>query len=499
MSRLDVAPGRAAMPVVVSLDVGTTSARAELYDALGRRVRGSTCQVGLDLGTTTDGGATMDFDALFERVCEVIDGVVSFASSCSLSPAAVGMSTFWHSIVGTHGDVALTPIYLWADSRSRDQMEWLRARLDAGQVHARTGCVLHWSYLPAKLRWAHETEPSVATKVSSWLSPGEHIHRRLFGSSLCSVSMASGTGLLDQHTRTWDSEVLATIGIDPGQLGTLGDIDTPSRGLRPAFAARWPVLRDVPWIPALGDGACSNVGASCLTRERIALMVGTSGAMRVAWRSPDVTIPEGAWCYRIDAHRFVMGGALTNGGNLFAWMGETLRLPNGRDLERAIAAADVDDHGLTVIPFLAGERAPGYAPHARAAILGLTLASRPVDIARAGLEAIALRFALLYQIISTEVSEARELIATGGALLRSPAWTRMMADAIGRPIRPCLEPEGSSRGAALIALESIGAIPDAGAVPVRLGPPIEPDPRRHERFMAAQVRHCEYYRLLVKP
>ena len=118
-------------------------------------------------------------------------------------------------------------------------------------------------------------------------------------------------------------------------------------------------MRDIPWFPAAGDGACSNVGSGCTRNDRLALMVGTSGAMRVLWKADSVEIPDGPWCYRADEKRFVMGGALSDGGNLVAWLRETLRLPE--ETERLLAGMKPDSHGLTFLPLLAGERGPGWA------------------------------------------------------------------------------------------------------------------------------------------
>ena len=66
----------------------------------------------------------------------------------------------------------------------------------------------------------------------------------------------------------------------------------------------------------------------------MALMVGTSAALRVAWRGERTEIPWGAWCYRIDENRFVLGCADSNGGNLFQWLSETLAAA-GRARDRA--------------------------------------------------------------------------------------------------------------------------------------------------------------------
>lgn len=478
--------------------MGTTSVRVLLFDARGRQVRGVVAQRATSLTTTIDGGAEMAPDDLMERTSAVLDEALAQAEAAGLSIAGVAMSTFWHSALGVDDRWRpTTPLYLWADSRSREAMPTLRERLDPVETHARTGCVLHWSYLPAKLLWLSRVSPAAFQATARWVSFGEYLYGHLFGQAGCSISMASGTGLLDQNKRTWDQGVIDALPISEEHLGPLIDLNEPSSGLREPFCWRWPGLASVPWYPAVGDGACSNVGSGCVTRDRVALMVGTSGAMRVAWAADSVTIPEGSWCYRIDGRRFVIGGALTNGGNLFAWLRDSLRLGTVAECERALAAMEPDGHGLTVLPFLAGERAPGYAPNARAAILGMTLATRPIDILRAGLEAVALRFALLHEIISREVPDARQVVATGGALTRSPAWVQMMADALGTPIAVSSEAEGSSRGAALLALEQLGVVPDVATLPTRTGRVYQPDPRRHAVYRTAQQRHRDYYRRLV--
>src|SRR5580698_6739538 len=109
-------------------------------------------------------------------------------------------------------------------------------------------------------------------------------------------------------------------------------MDQEQTKLSPGFAARWPQLDGIPWFPALGDGACDNVGSGCTKRDRYALMVGTSGAIRASERADSITIPSGLFCYRLDRKRFVLGGALSNGGEVFAWMRKTLQLPPADEL-----------------------------------------------------------------------------------------------------------------------------------------------------------------------
>jgi len=319
----------------------------------------------------------------------------------------------------------------------------------------------------------------------------------LFGDTACSISMASGTGLLNLHTCTWDADTLSALPLEPAQLSRLTDLDAPFTGLKDKHRARWPALQNLPWYPAVGDGACSNIGSGCVTADRIAIMVGTSGAMRVMSSTEMFTIPEGLWCYRSDRRRILMGGALSNGGNVYGWMRSSLQFGDDADVEQAIAAMSPDAHGLTVLPFWAGERSPGWHASARATITGMTLHTTPTDIMRASLEATAYCFASIYARLQTIHVEVKEMIASGAGLLQSPAWLQMMADVLGRPVVASAVTEASSRGAALLALESAGILSDPIEAPVPLDKTYDPDMSNHARYREAMFRQQELYELLV--
>ncbi|HEU4754143.1 MAG TPA: FGGY-family carbohydrate kinase, partial [Armatimonadota bacterium] len=387
-------------------------------------------------------------------------------------------------------------------TRSVEEVEELKLRLDWTAVHQRTGAPAHTSYVPSKLLWVAHHRPEWL-RADYWMSPGEYLLFRLTGHRACGISMASGTGLYNHAEEDWDAELLALLPVHREQLSPIVDTATPFRGLLPEFTARFPALREAAWFPAAGDGACSNVGSGCVTPDRVALMVGTSGALRVM-RDCDADggraqpLPPGLWRYRWDRRRYLLGGALSNGGNLFAWLRDTLRLPGDADLERCLEEGEPDAHGLTVLPFLAGERCPGWRGDARAAIVGLSWNTRPEEILRAGLEAVAYRFALIHELLRPAATPDHWLIASGGALLASPAWTQIVADALGQPILASEEQEASARGAALLALEGLGLVPDLAAVPVRTGRAFTPHPGRHARYREARLRQSRLYTALVE-
>jgi gluconokinase len=455
------------------LDVGSSSVRSSLWD--GGDSLGEAVQLEYRPRTAPDGTVEIDPEELLGLVALAVDAAIERAADVE----GVAMSTMWHSLLGLdEAGAPVTPIYSWADRRAAEAAARLRERLDERAVHARTGCRLHSSYWPAKLAWLG------ADSARTWVSPGEYVQRRLLGHAPVGTSMASGTGLLDQREQRWDRELVDVLGLD-GRLPEIGD--EPISGLTGEWARRWPALRDVPWWPAMGDGACSNVGSGCTTPDRAALMVGTSGALRVCWGADDFEIPEGLWCYRADARRVVMGGSLSDGGSVAAWLRRLTRLPD--DPEAALAAMAPDAHGLTVLPLLSGERGPNWADAASGTITGLSLATDPVTLLRAMLEAVALRFRLIDAKLTTALPGERQVIATGGGLLASPAWTQIMADALGRPVTLSAVEEGSSRGAALLAQ---GRFEDAP-----LGGTFEPDPEATAAYEHALERQTALYDAVV--
>lgn len=492
-------PRHIAEPLVLTIDVGTSSARVQLYDAKARALPDVSCHVPYQARTSSDGGVWFDVPALEHAVVGAIDRVLHSAGALGGAIGAVATSTIWHSMLGVDAShEPITPLYTWADTRSEPAVERLKRMLDEEEVHRRTGCVLHTSYFPAKLMWLRETQPDIWTRAWRWVSFGEYLYLKCFGHCQCSLSMASGTGLLNQRERRWDPMMLRALELDESRLSPLADLDRPAAAPRGELARRWAPLARVPWYLAVGDGAASNVGSGCTTPERIALMVGTSAAMRVVRPASDAEMPRGVWCYRIDAPRLILGGALSNGGNLVSWLTSTVRIDALDTAEQELASAEPDGHGLTVLPFLVGERSPNWAGHARAAIAGLSLHNRPIDILQAGLESVAYRVALMYDLMKPVAPGAEEIVASGGALLSSPSWVRMMADVLGQPITTSAEAEASSRGVALLALEQLGAIEGIGAVPAEFGVRYEPRPERHERYRAARERQQKLYARLIQ-
>ena len=485
-------------PIVLALDIGTSGVRAALFDGRGEEIQGARVSLSHEFSELARGGDA-DADALVDFATCAIDVACARAESFVSRIDYVAGSCFWHSLVGVDdAGRAVTPLLGWADTRAAEALEELRSKFDESTVHRRTGARFHPSYWPAKLLWLRSNRGELFCKATSWLSFSDYLFLQFFGDATTSVSMASATGLFDQKTCEWDSELLETIGIPREQLPLIASSGHTLLLLREEYSRRWPLLDRAAWFPAIGDGAANNIGAGCVDAERATLMIGTSGAMRVLFMgSPPASLPPELFCYRADRERVVIGGALSDGGGLHAWMKDALSLNYDDDeLETSLALMEPDAHGLTILPFWSGERATGWSASARGAITGLTASTKPIEILRAALEAIAYRFALLARALDTITPNAA-VVASGNALLASRMWAQMIADVLSRPIELSRAREASCRGAALLALETIGRIDSIETVQSESSEIFEPDLTRHEIYAQAIERQQALYARLI--
>ncbi|MGH9967972.1 MAG: gluconokinase [Pyrinomonadaceae bacterium] len=482
---------------VLALDIGTSGVRASLFDQRGIEIEGASVRIEHRRSGLEDVAET-DADANFELVAQTIDALLDKPFQSATQIQLIAVSCFWHSLLGVDATgLATTPVFGWADTRAASVVKDLRNRFDEAAVHARTGCRFHPSYWPAKLLSLRNEQPKIFNQTSRWLSFGEYVVLRLFGETAASVSMASGTGLFNQRSLEWDKELVEALEISSESLPEISSHGETFHPLTQEYAARWPQLSEARLLPPIGDGAANTIGSGCTTRERTALMIGTSGAMRVLYEGePPTTLPAALWCYRADRRRVVVGGALSDGGGLYRWIRESL-LPaeDSESIEIALETQEPDAHGLTVLPFWAGERSTGWSTEARGAILGLTMRTQPIEILRAALEAVAYRFALIARALEPFAPGA-SIIASGTALSLSPVWTQIIADVLGRAVVLAEAREASARGAALLALEAAGRIQSIAAFPERGEQTFEPNMSRHARYQEGLERQQKYYQSL---
>lgn len=431
-------------------------------------------------------------ETLLGVVSQVLDQIAEIAKSLAPDIVAGGISCFLHSIAGL--DAAgrpVTPVLSWADSTSSAEAAALRDRIDPAWAQQISGVPIHASYWPARVLRLRQEQP----QIRQWAGFPELLAEGLTGRLAVSRSMASGTGLLDRAQGTWSTRLLSDLGLEAADLPPIVADDEPLGRLSAETSRRWPRLAHLAWFAPWGDGSCANEGMGATGPGRAGITIGTSGAMRTFIADPAPKIPVGLFAYRLGAGA-VVGGQLSEGGGVLEWTSRMLRRSRA-SLERAAAGIAADGHGLTVLPYFFGERGLGYHDHARGTLAGLHSGTNPGALYRAIVESIAFGFAGVDARLSEVLGQPPAVIASGGALARSPLLPQVLADSLGREIGVAAGLEASRHGAALLALRGSGALEDGteGAVPRTRT--IRPDPDRVARYQAARARQQAMYEAVL--
>ncbi|MDE2127618.1 MAG: hypothetical protein KGJ62_13610 [Armatimonadetes bacterium] len=470
-----------ALPHLLSIDVGTSSVRACRWTQKLGRVRGGWHQVPVRLEVGADGRAELEPEGLWTALGQCLDAVAGSGAPIG----AVSLVTYWHGLLGVGADLApVTRITTWADSRaagalgsanSEQAQEWLQE----------TGCRPHFSYPACRLAWLRKSDPGAWRKANWWLAPADFLLLRLLGLQLpqTSLSIASATGLLSRKSLNWSSLVLDDLQLKPDRLPALHDLDAHLPALSSALAKRWPALGGAEWLPALGDGAAGNVGSGCTSSATAAINIGTSSAVRRIDTQTGSEIPSGCWEYRLDAQHRVLGQAFSDGGVTLRWLMNRLRLPADRKLNASIAAVYPQSE-VVWLPFLAGERSPGWSPARCASASGIRLATLATDIACSAMEGIAILLA--DGVDAVEGLGKGEVVISGGAVRAMPVWAHMVADIIQRPVKRLRESEATSRGGAVLAALRLGAFAGLESAPVPAADEVLPN--RGNAVACAELR-----------
>jgi gluconokinase len=462
---------------VLGVDVGTTSAKAVAFDAAGRALGHG--EAGYPLLEPEPGQAVQDPAAVVVAMLAAIRAAAAAARERGARIAGLSLSSAMHALVALDGDGhPLTPIVTWGDMRAAEQADRLRA--EHPELHDRTGAPLHPQTPLTKLVWFAEHDPATFAAARRWVGVKELALARLTGSSAVDHSVASGTGLLNLERLDWDAEALALAGIDRERLAPL--VPTDARFALSADAAAAVGLdAGLPVIAGGGDGPLANLGVGAVAPGVAACSIGTSAALRLVVARPAIDPQRRAFCYALAPGRWVVGGAINNGGVVLRWAGEALAPDLGEHPEAQLLALAAEvpagSAGLIMLPYLLSERAPHWNALARGAYVGLTRHHGRGHLVRAALEGVCQQLALVLAALGDAGNEVREIRATGG-FARSSLWRQMLADVLGMAVGYPAGHEGSAFGAALLGMQALGIVDsiDRAAELVRIDEVAEPDP-----------------------
>jgi len=391
---------------------------------------------------------------------------------------------------------ALRPAMLGMDTRTEEQNAWLRQRFGARHLFERTGMPVHTVNTLPKLLWLKQHEPKLWVRATRFLLYEDFLIHKMTGQAVISRCLASRTQLYDIPNDRWSSEILQALELDPERLATV-------RLSGVAVGPMWPELAESlglagqPLVVTGGhDQACGALGVG-LTRPGQAMdSTGTAEVVEVALEAP--ALNETLYQGDISVYAHTVPGlylAMTlnhSGGLVLRWFRDTFgqeelrqAQSSGRDAyELLLQSASPEPTSLLLLPDFAGSGTPTFDTTSKGAILGLTFATKKVDLAKAILEGLTFELRRNLDFLSDGGVWIDELRAIGGGA-RSDLWLQLKADITGIPVVAPRITEAACWGAALLAGAGAGIWANAGRVAeetLNLERRFEPDPGRATRY-----------------
>lgn len=453
--------------IIIGIDIGTTGVRSVAWQS-GETTALAMASTEYPLFTDQTGVAEQDANTLLLSTLAVVKRTVTELGDSSASVCGIAISSVLHSFLAISEEGApLTRLMTWGDSRSQIYLDEVKAQLDTERLYHRTGCPIHPMYSLLKMYWLKKTHPDVFAKAACFGSIKDFVFHHLTGKRRVDRSIASGSGCYNIQTLEWDKEVLRLLEIDEQKMVPV----VPTTWFEPmseAVCERLGLPHVVPVVIGAGDGMMANIGVGAIRPGQINITIGTSGAIRMASKEPRTDAKRRTWCYNVTDDRWMLGGAINNGGVSFRWARDKFaeteqRVADKLGLnpyallttyaEKVAAGSD----GLIILPFFTGERAPNWNADARGTMLGLTLNHDKRHIIRATLEGICYRMRSVLESLEDLTGKSDE-IRVSGSFTHSPVWLQILADVIGREINVPDVDEGAAYGAAVMGLYAIGEL-----------------------------------------
>ncbi len=483
------------MGFVLGIDTSTTATKAILIGEDGRVVGvGSSAY---DYQTPQPLWTEQDPRIWWDAAIAAVAQVMAEADIAGSDIEAVGLTGQMHGsvLLDANRDV-VRPAILWNDQRTEAECDEIRRRVGARRLIEITGNDALTGFTAPKLLWVARHEPENWSRVRHILLPKDYVRYRLTGDLAVDKAGGSGTILFDLAARTWSSEVLDKLDIEPTLLpeafegpaitGRVGAAAAEQTGLHPG----------TPVVAGGGDQSANAVGVGAVIPGLVALSLGTSGVVFATTEGPAIEAQGRvhAFCHAVPNRWHMMGVMLSAAGSLRWWRDTVAPDQDYDDLVAAAGEVEAGSEGLFFLPYLTGERTPYPDPSARGAFVGLTVRHDLRHLTRAVLEGVA--FGLrdgLDLMVGAGMAPPAEIRASGGGT-RSPLWRQILADVLrARIVTPATE-EGAAYGAALLAAVGAGwwpTVEEACAAVVSTRPAAEPS----ELVEVYEHRHTRYAEL----
>ncbi|OHD74657.1 MAG: pentose kinase [Spirochaetes bacterium RBG_16_67_19] len=350
-----------------------------------------------------------------------------------------------------------TPI--WSDTRASAQTAAFFRKVDRRRWYMRTGNGFPAEcYALFKIMWYRDNEPELFSRVAVVLGSKDYLNLRLTGVASTDYSYASGSGAYSLLDWGYEAKFLQASGLPREIFPEIVPSTRVLGALRREAAAEL-------GLPAAVKVACGGVDNSCMalgarnTREgRVYTSLGSSSWIAVSSQKPVLDFQAKPYVFtHVVPELFTSAVSIFSGGNSFRWIRDNVL--GGATYEAMAELAATSPPGANKLlfnPSLAGGGTQESSPNIRGSFAGLDLRHTRADLARAGMEGIALNLGAVLAVLRRFVPLDEEMLMVGGGS-RSPLWRQIFADVYGMKIvKTNIDQEAASLGAAAVAAVGCG-------------------------------------------
>jgi xylulokinase len=469
----------------MGVDLGTSSVKTVIIDREGRLL--SVAAQEYDIETPTPGWAEQDPETWVRAALETMRRALQESGVDSAEIQAIGLSGQMHGLVcaGEHGR-HLRPAIIWADQRSKRQVEQVVHRVGRQRLGEWTANPIAAGFMLASWLWILENEPDTARATAFLFLPKDYVRFRLTGETGAEPSDASSTLMFDVAGRTWSRPLLEQFNISPDLLPSLRASTDVAGGLSEEAAGLSGLRSGTPVVYGGADQPVQALGHGLIDPGWLSCTIGTGGQLFAPTQSPtyDQGLRLHSFCHILPDRWYLMAATLSAGLS-FKWLRDNIFKRTSYQELADLAAQTQDSEGLFFLPHLAGERTPYMDPDSKACFWGLTLRHHSGHIVRAVMEGVVFSLREGFDLILGLGVPVERVIASGGGT-NHLLWLQLMADVFDRPIYQTGSIEAAGRGAAMLAGIGTGVYADANAAcqsTVRWSEEIMlPDPARRDTF-----------------
>ena len=432
--------------IVLALESSTSSAKAILYDS----------ECGVLSVETAPYPAQICADGISntKAVAELTIRLGAKAAH-GRDVSAVALCGTWHNLAICGSDVRdPDKTYSWNFMAPSALCASMRREKDlTAELYQRTGCMPHVTYPRQALLYLRQN--GMDLKDRQFISQGSYLFYLLTGEYCESRSTMSGSGLLNIHTLEYDEAVQELLSVQSSQFGTLCTYEDV-RPLQTKGAAMLGVQPGIPVVPAYPDGALNQISSCAAEAGKMTLSVGTSAAIRLTSSVPVLSQQQKLWCY-YGTTGWMTGAATAGACNCINWF--TQQFLENKWSFSELEQGPMGENVPVFLPFLYGERCPGWQDHRPGGFMELKDGQTVYDLYRGVQEGVLYHLYQCYEALTESAGAPNEILVSGG-ILHSAGWTQMLADIFDREIACLPNLHASTMGAVILALHAAGAQPD---------------------------------------